>query len=292
MTITADTITSPQPVAGAMPSSFDQRPGGSALLARLRGLASSAGWGLVGLAAFVALWAFVATRVAELPGPAATFAELRSQLADAFHDGGPNDKGIGLQTITSLRQVLTGFVLACLVGIPLGLAVGSSRRMWSAANPVIQLLRPISPLAWYPIGLVIFGSAPPASRWVIAITALWPIVVNTAAGAAAIPKDQRNVAKVFHFGRLAYTRHVLLPNSLPSIVTGLRLSMGTAWMVIVAVEMMSGKAGVGFFVWDSYNAYNYAQVIVAALVIGAVGFVLDLCFVGLGKKVAVEETPA
>jgi nitrate/nitrite transport system permease protein len=253
-------------------------------------LAASVAWGLAGIAVFVAVWGIVSTRVTNLPGPVVVFDELRVQLSQPFHDGGPNDKGIGLELITSLRQVISGFVLATVIGVPFGLLIGSSRRAWRAANPVIQMLRPVSPLAWYPIGLVIFGSAPPASRWVITLTALWPIIMNTAAGAAAIPIDQRNVSRVFRFGRLTYARHVVVPNALPSIITGMRLSMGTAWMVIVAVEMMSGKAGIGFFVWDQYNAYNYSRVIVAALLIGVVGFALDLCFLRLGKKVALEES--
>ena len=155
-------------------------------------------------------------------------------------------------------------------------------------NPLVQILRPVSPLAWFPIWLVAFSDAKKAAVFVIFITALWPIVVNTAAGAAAVPQDHRNVARVFKFGRFAYIRHVLIPDSLPSIVTGLRLSMGVAWMVIVAVEMLSGGTGIGFYVWDAYNASNLAGVTAAIVLIGVVGLALDLMFLRLASLVRRE----
>ena len=156
-------------------------------------------------------------------------------------------------------------------------------------NPLAQLLRPVSPLAWYPILLVIFLDADGASVWVICLTSLWPIVLNTAAGAASVPKDQRNVARVFHLNRSAYVRHILIPHTLGSTITGLRLSMGTAWMVIVAVEMMSGKTGIGNYVWNSYNAGDMAKVTASIVVIGATGLVLDLAFLRLGRAVTKQE---
>ena len=246
-------------------------------------------WGLFGMALLVALWQLAAWRVNELPTPLETLRTLQRLLGSPFHDGGPNDKGIGLQLLGSLQRVFSGFAVAAVVGVPFGLLVGSSRRAWRAANPVIQLLRPVSPLAWFPIWLVILKDAPNAAVWVIFITALWPIVLNVAAGAAAVPADHRNVARVFRFGRWAYIRHVLIPDTLPSVVTGLRLSMGVAWMVIVAVEMLSGGVGVGFFVWDSYNALDLSKVIAAIVLIGAVGVVLDVAFLRLGRAVAPEE---
>lgn len=257
---------------------------------RLRRAAASFFTGLAGLGLLVLLWAWAATYVRELPSPATTFSALWKLVSSPFYDHGPNDKGIALYLGASLGRVLKGFVAAAAVGIPLGLLMGASKIAWRACNPVVQLLRPVSPLAWFPIWLVILKDAPNAAVWVIFITALWPIVLNTAAGAAAIPKDHRNVARVFKFGRLAYVRHVLLPDSLPAIVTGLRQSMGVAWMVIVAVEMLSGGTGIGFFIWDSYNALNLAKVISALLVIGAVGLSLDFLFLRLGRAVAIEGT--
>jgi nitrate/nitrite transport system permease protein len=259
------------------------------LLVRLGAVGSAIGLGLLGIGAFVALWAVVSWRVPDLPTPRAAWDALTQLLADPFHDGGPTDKGIALQLGASLGRVLRGFTLAALVGVPFGLLVGGSRRAWQAANPVIQLLRPVSPLAWFPIGLVVLKDAPQAAVFVIFVTALWPVVINTAAGAASIPGDQRNVARVFRFGRLAYVRHVMVPHTLPSIITGLRLSMGIAWMVIVAVEMLSGGSGIGFFVWDSYNAGDLADVIAAILLIGGVGVALDSAFVWIGRRVTFEE---
>ena len=262
----------------------------SATPARLRAAAASIGWALVGLGVLVGAWALVSASVDALPSPAKTWSTLAKLVSDPFYDNGPNDKGIGLQLLSSLQRVGTGFGFAALVGIPLGLAMGSITQVWKAANPVIQLLRPVSPLAWFPIWLVVLKDAPRAATWVIFITALWPIVINTASGAATVPHDHRSVAAVFKFSRLTYVRHVLVPHTLPSIVTGMRLSMGVAWMVIVAVEMLSGGVGIGFFVWNAYNALDLSKVIAAIVLIGAIGVGLDLLFLRLGRAVALEET--
>jgi nitrate/nitrite transport system permease protein len=175
--------------------------------------------------------------------------------------------------------------MAVAVGVPLGFLIGGSKKAWAAANPVIQVLRPVSPLAWFPIGLVVLKDVRSAAVFVIFITSLWPTVVNTAAGAASVPSDQRNVARVFKFGRLAYVRHVVVPHSLPAVITGMRLSMGIAWMVIVAAEMLSGNSGIGYFVWNSYNGGSLPDVIGAIVLIGAVGVALDTAFMGLARKV-------
>lgn len=250
---------------------------------------SSLGWGLVGLGVVLVVWQAGSTVAPGVPKPWESFQKFFDLVSNPFYDNGPNDKGIGLQLLISLQRVFTGFTMAMVVGVPLGLLMGSSKRMWKAANPIVQFLRPVSPLAWFPIWLVAFKDGGKASVFVIFITALWPTVLNAAAGAAGIPSDQRDVARVFQFGKPAYFRYVLLPNALPSIVTGLRLSMGIAWMVIVAVEMLSGGAGIGFFVWDSYNASSMPAVIASLLIIGAVGFALDAVFMRLAAKVAIEE---
>ncbi len=250
---------------------------------------SSIAWGLIGAGVLVAIWQVGSTVAPGVPKPAESIAKFVDLVSDPFYNNGPNDKGIGLQLLISLQRVFAGFTMAALIGIPLGLLMGSSKRIWKSANPIVQFLRPVSPLAWFPIWLVAFKDPGKASVFVIFITALWPTVLNSAAGAAAIPSDQRDVARVFKFAKPAYFRHVLLPNAMPSIVTGLRLSMGIAWMVIVAVEMLSGGAGIGFFVWDSYNASNMPAVIASLLIIGAVGFALDAMFMKLATKVAIEE---
>lgn len=255
----------------------------------LRGAVASVALAAVGFAALVGIWALISWRTPSIPGPSATFTEMRELLKDPFRDGAGNDKGIFIQLRGSLGRVFKGFLLAAVVGVPFGLLLGASRLAWKAANPVIQLLRPVSPLAWFPIWLTMFQDAPQAAVWTIFLTALWPTVINTAAGAASVPIDQRNVAAVFRFGRFAYLRHVLLPHSVPSIVTGLRLSMGIAWLVIVATEMLAGGVGIGFFVWDSYNALNLAKVICAIGIIGFVGLVLDAVFLRLGRWVSPTE---
>jgi nitrate/nitrite transport system permease protein len=256
---------------------------------RFRDLATSVPFALLGVGCLVALWSLIAWRSPDLPTPIDAWREFVDLMSSPFHDSGPNDKGIGVQLWISIGRVFRGFALAALVGVPLGLLMGGSRRAWQAVNPVVQLLRPVSPLAWFPLGLVVLKDSPQAAVFVIFITALWPIVINTAAGAASIPTDQRNVARVFRFGRVAYVRHVMIPHTLPSLITGLRLSMGVAWMVIVAAEMLSGGSGIGFFVWDSYNGGNLSAVIAAIVFIGLVGVALDSAFVRLGRRVSTQE---
>jgi nitrate/nitrite transport system permease protein len=264
----------------APPSSpTGRRPGGRA--ARVAGAAA---WGLLGGAVVVAFWSLVALRSPDLPTPAEAFRALQTLIRYPFYDLGPNDKGIGVQLGVSLVKVFTGFTMAVAVGVPLGFLIGGSRKAWAAANPVIQVLRPVSPLAWFPIGLVVLKDVRSAAVFVIFITSLWPTVINTAAGAASVPADQRNVARVFRFGRLAYVRHVVIPHSLPAVITGMRLSMGIAWMVIVAAEMLSGNTGIGYFVWNSYNGGNLPDVIGAIVLIGAVGVALDTAFMRLARK--------
>lgn len=287
-TLTVESLSDPTLETISVPPSI-QPPATAKPTNRLAVFASTIAWAAVGFGALIAVWALAAAKVKGLPTPAATFTELRKLLAHPFASDGPSGKGIGLLMVSSLQRVLTGFGIAALVGIPLGVTMGASKHVWKAANPVIQLLRPVSPLAWFPIWLVAFKNAPHAAVWVIFITSLWPIVLNTAAGASSIPKDQRNVAKVFKLKRFAYVRHVMIPHTLPSIVTGLRLSMGVAWMVIVAVEMLSGGVGIGDYVWVAYNALNLAKVVSAILLIGVVGLALDAMFLRLGKAVALEE---
>jgi nitrate/nitrite transport system permease protein len=255
---------------------------------RLGPAASTLGWALLGAAVLVVVWALVCTRTHDLPTPSAAFAALRHLLAHPFAAKAPYGRGIGLQLMSSLGRVFKGFAVATIVGVPLGLAMGASKRTWKAVNPIVQLLRPVSPLAWFPIALTILKAAPKASVWVIFITALWLVVINTAAGAAHIPHEQLDVSRVFRFGRWAHVKHVLVPNALPSIVTGLRSAMGISWMVIVAVEMMSGASGIGFFVWDSYNAGKIDYVMAAIVLIGVIGLVLDTLFMRLAKAVTLE----
>jgi nitrate/nitrite transport system permease protein len=273
----------------APPADRPDAPRSTGLAGRGRSALAASGWATLGAGVLLAIWSLVALQSPNLPTPAEGLAALQKLLADPFYDNGPNDKGIGVNLFMSLQRVFTGFAAAALVGVPLGFLIGGSRRAFQAFNPIVQLLRPVSPLAWYPIGLVVLKDAPHAAVFVIFLTSLWPMVINTAAGAASVPRDHRNVAKVFHFGRLAYLRHVMVPHSLPSVVTGMRLSMGIAWMVIVAAEMLAGGTGIGGFVWESYNGGSLAKVVAAIFAIGVVGLVLDALFRRLGRAVALEE---
>jgi nitrate/nitrite transport system permease protein len=220
----------------------------------------------------------------ELPTPLATFQVFWELVKDPFYDFGPNDKGIALQLGSSLARVLFGFMLGALVAIPAGLVMGASPLCRKIFDPVVQILKPVSPLAWFPIGLVAFQSASDATIFIIFITSLWPTLINTAFGVASIPDDHKNVAKAFGFSRWKYLTKVLIPFSLPHIITGLRLSIGVAWLVIVAGEMLSGGLGIGFFVWDSWNALSLEKVISAILIIGIVGLILDRLFAVLQKR--------
>ncbi|HEV8297865.1 MAG TPA: nitrate ABC transporter permease [Acidimicrobiales bacterium] len=288
-----ETLSPPEPLIEPVDTApaarlVDAPPTNARAFARWRSITASVAWGLFGVAVFVALWQLATVWAEKVPSATDTFSELRTLLAHAFAQKG-SSKGIGIQLQGSLGRVFKGFGLATVVGIPLGLLLGTSKRAWQAFNPIVQLLRPVSPLAWFPIWLVVFRDSPKAAVFVIFITALWPIVLNTAAGAASVPQDHRNVARVFRFGRIAYVRHVLIPDALPNIITGLRLSMGVAWMVIVAVEMLSASSGIGFYVWDAYNASNLAGVTSAIVIIGVVGLVLDMVFLSLGRYVAREN---
>lgn len=227
----------------------------------------------------------------DLPGPIETMRTFAGLLSDPFFDRGPNDKGIGLQVAASLWRVFLGFSLGTAAAIPLGVALGGSPVARRVLDPIVQMLRPVSPLAWFPIGLVTMRSAPNAAIFVVFITSLWPTVVNTAYGVASISESHRNVARVFEFSRGTYFRRVVLPHSLPHVFLGLRLSLGIAWVVIVAAEMLSGGTGIGFYVWDAWNALDLQRVISAILCIGIVGLLLDRGMSMLAQRFEYPEVP-
>ena len=277
---------------GAAPASGGAAASASAgrdWLGAARNALETGALGLLGFGGMLAIWALVAAISSDLPSPVEAFSALATLLQSPFHDNGPNDKGIGVHLYTSLQRVFIGFSLAVIVAVPLGFVMGASKAAWAIFNPVAQLLRPVSPLAWFPLGIVVLKDAPTAAIFVIFITALWPTVINTAFGVASVPESHKNVARVFRFGKVKYVRHVLLPYSLPSIITGMRISMGIAWMVIVAAEMLSGGSGIGFFVWDAYNASNLPNVAAAIFLIGGIGMALDYGFTKLQSKVSYSE---
>jgi nitrate/nitrite transport system permease protein len=243
-------------------------------------------YNLLGFAGLLVAWQLVSMITkGELPGPLATSSVFWELISDPFYDYGPNDKGIALQLFSSLIRVFSGFAIGSLIAIPIGVLMGANTFCRKTFYPVVQILKPVSPLAWFPIGLVAFQSASNATVFIIFITSLWPTLINTAFGVASIPDDHKNVAKAFGFSKWKYLTKVLIPFSLPHIITGLRLSIGVAWLVIVAGEMLSGGMGIGFFVWDSWNALSLEKVISAILIIGLVGLLLDRGFSYLEKKV-------
>ena len=231
------------------------------------------------------IWELIAsTTKDEVPSPAMTFEVFKEVMQNPFQDD-PDYKGIGTKLLSSLSRVGIGFGLGSLVAIPLGLMMGSSRPVMNIFNPIVQILRPVSPLAWFPLGLAIFQDSPKASIFMIFICALWPTVINTAVGTASISQDHKNVGKAFGFSVWKYITKIMLPFALPFIITGLRLSIGVAWMVIVAGEMLSGGMGLGYFVWEEgFNGGSVAKILVAIIIIGVVGLLLDKCFTYLQKR--------
>jgi nitrate/nitrite transport system permease protein len=206
-------------------------------------------------------------------------------LSDPFYDNGPNDKGIGIQLLHSLGRVGLGYLIAMLVAIPLGFAIGMSPLVYRALDPFIQVLKPISPLAWMPLALYTIKDSTTSGIFVIFICSVWPMLINTAFGVASVRRDWLNVARTLEVSRWRTAFEVILPAAAPTILTGMRISMGIAWLVIVAAEMLVGGTGVGYFVWNEWNNLSLPNVIFAILVIGVVGMVLDLLFGRLQKAV-------
>ncbi|GAB4238559.1 MAG: nitrate ABC transporter permease [Elainellaceae cyanobacterium] len=222
------------------------------------------------------VWWVIATFFTTLmPTPWEAFASNLDYIVNPFFRRGPGNLGIGWLLLASLRRVLIGFALGSLVAIPVGFWIGLSPRAMMAINPIVQLFRPVSPVAWLPIALAIFNLANPSAIFVIFITSLWPTVINTALGVSSVPKDYLDVARVLEMPRWRQMTKIIWPASLPYIFTGLRLSLGIAWLVIVAVEMLTGGIGIGFFIWDEWNRLSLSSVFLAVVVIGVTGLVLD-----------------
>lgn len=232
---------------------------------------------ILGFLGVIAVWWAVASfnhDVMPTP-PEAVIANL-DFILHPFYRRGPGDLGIGWLLLASLRRVLIGFLLGALVAIPIGFLIEMSRKAMMALNPVIQIFKPVSPLAWLPISLAIFNLADPSAIFVIFITSLWATIINTALGVASVPKDYLEVSQVLEMPRWRQMLKVILPASLPYIFTGLRISLGVAWLVIVAVEMLTGGVGIGFFVWDEWSRLNLSSVFLAVFVIGLTGLFLDM----------------
>jgi len=230
-----------------------------------------------------------APKTTGLPTPAQIGETLWKQIRDPFYDNGPNDKGFGIQIAYSLARVLSGFLLAALVAIPLGFLIGMSPLIHRALNPFIQVLKPISPLAWMPLALYTIKDSATSSIFVIFICSIWPMLINTAHGVAGVRRDWLNVAKTLEVGIFRKAFWVILPAAAPTILTGMRISMGIAWLVIVAAEMLVGGTGIGYFVWNEWNNLSLTNVIFAILMIGVVGMLLDMMFGALQRAVTYVE---
>ena len=239
----------------------------------------------LGIAVFIVLWAFIA-KFGRIPDPLSVGKEAIKVFSNPFYSNGPNDQGIGWNVLMSLGRVGIGFGLAAAVGIPLGFLIGRFRFLSDMAAPIIALLKPVSPLAWLPIGLLVFKAANPASIYVIFICSLWPMIVNTAVGVRQIPQDYLNVARVLNLSEWKVFTKILFPAVLPYMLTGVRLSIGVAWLVIVAAEMLTGGVGIGFWVWDEWNNLKVDHIIIAIIVIGLVGLVLEQALIFVARKVS------
>lgn len=231
---------------------------------------------LIGGGLVVAFWAILSQTVApDLPSPWRTWHESRDYIVRPFFKDGEMNQGIGRFAALSLVRVAKGFLLAIAIGTPLGFLLGLSKTFHRVFDPVIQVLRPISPLAWLPLGLIVFRSSEPAALFTIAVCAMWPTVINTAVGVRSINPDYLNVGRVLRLSHLTMLRKIIIPATMPYIFTGYRLSLGLAWLVIVASEMLTGAPGVGGFLWQEYNSLVYSHILLSMITIGVIGFLLD-----------------
>jgi nitrate/nitrite transport system permease protein len=245
---------------------------------------------VLGLGMLVLVWQLVSASNSNFPSPLVTWDAAVKLFADPFYSNGPNDQGIGWNILASLKRVALGFGLAAAAGIPLGFLIGRSRFLAGMVNPIVSLLRPVSPLAWLPIGLLVFKAANPAAIWAIFICSIWPMIINTAVGVQRVPQDYMNVARVLNLSEWKIFTKILLPSVLPYMLTGVRLAIGTAWLVIVAAEMLTGGVGIGFWVWDEWNNLNVPHILIAIVVIGVVGLALEQALVALARAVTYEES--
>ncbi len=245
---------------------------------------------MLGLLLLLLIWSLVSVATAgSIPTPLDTAQQAITIFSDPFYRKGPNDQGVGWNVLASLQRVALGFGLAALVGIPAGFVIGRFEFMSRMFNPLISLMRPVSPLAWLPIGLLVFKGAHPAAIWTIFICSIWPMIINTAVGVQRVPQDYMNVARVLNLSEWKIVTKILFPAVLPYMLTGVRLAVGTAWLVIVAAEMLTGGVGIGFWVWDEWNNLNVKNIIIAIFVIGLVGLILEYILIKIATAFTFEE---
>ena len=288
----AQTPPSPQSAAMSQPSKLapapQARPSSDRLRLHSRQLLQTFIPPLCGFGLLLAIWAIIAMTNKSIPGPIAVWQSAVPLFSDPFYSNGPNDQGIGWNILSSLRRVGLGFGFAALVGIPAGFLLGRFTFLNRALDPVIALLRPVSPLAWLPIGLLVFKRADPAATWTIFICSIWPMILNTAQGVRRVPQDYMNVARVLNLSEMKIITKILFPSVLPYMLTGIRLSIGTAWLVIVAAEMLTGGVGIGFWVWDEWNNMNGQHIIIAIFVIGLIGLLLEQLLLLIARRFSFE----
>ncbi len=264
------------------------------LAIRLRPLGRQLQSGLVRLAPLAVMlvviglvWQLATARAGSgLPSPAKIWADSHELILHPFYDHGGLDKGLGLHLFASLQRVALGFTLSAIVGVALGMLVGTSAMAMRGLDPIFQVLRTVPPLAWLPLSLAAFRDAQPSAIFVIFITAIWPVIINTAVGVRNVPQDYRNVARVIRLRGPKYFTRIVLPSAAPYIFTGLRIGIGLSWLAIVAAEMLIGGVGIGFFIWDAWNSSNISDIVVALIYVGLVGFCLDRLVALAGRIVA------
>jgi nitrate/nitrite transport system permease protein len=256
------------------------------LVRRVKATAAAVAPPVVMLAVLLVVWQAASGGGQGLPSPTTIWAESKTIITDPFFDNGGLDKGLFWHVATSLQRVAIGFSIAAVLGIGLGVVVGSSKWAHRALDPLFQVLRTVPPLAWLPISLAALHQANPSALFVIVITAIWPIIINTAVGVRNIPQDYVNVGRVLRLSPFEFFGTILLPAATPYIFTGLRIGVGMSWLAIVASEMLLGGVGVGFFIWDQYNASRISDIIVALVWVGLTGFVLDRAVALLGALVS------
>lgn len=242
---------------------------------------------LIVLAIIIQVWSTIATIVEDFPTPSDTYVyafggetadgdEIEGVFSDPFYIENQDDKGIFWQVLASLERVFSGFALAIIIGVPVGLLIGMSKSFQYALDPFIQIFKPVSPLAWLPLLLFVFQDIDTTAISTIFVTSIWPIIINTALGVKSVNQDYLNVAKVLQFTPMEKITKIILPVAVPFIFTGMRLSLGIAWLVIVAAEMLTGGIGIGFWIWDEYNNLAYHNIILGIIVVGVIGFILDI----------------
>lgn len=260
------------------------------ILTQLRKQAADAIPPMIALLIFLVIWQILCSGPkAPLPAPLTVISETWDLIIDPFFDNGDTDKGLALQIFASLKRVAIGYSLSAIVGIGLGILIGTNKLMFKALDPLFQVLRTVPPLAWLPISLAAFQQANPSAIFVIFITAIWPIIINTAVGVKQIPQDYNNVARVLRLSKKKYFFKILFPATVPYIFTGLKIGIGLSWLAIVAAEMLTGGVGIGFFIWDSWNSSRISEIILALVYVGVVGLLLDKLVGYIASLVVTEE---